>query len=258
MTSLKLGSMELWQPPKIAYELTGSRSNYSSSNCGSQLESTDLTYKLFISGQCSLAESQMIEQNIRAELETAPNLTVERQDTFDALLFRNRVQKGTLDYSNDQAELRARFTRKRTLALQLVLTILPEGAGNGDARFRQLSYITAIGAFDWVNDPIKGLLFDEDSTVPDELYATSLDDFVNLSELPGAGRVEIANREVVQGSQTQLLGDDPTFAETAGAVGMILFQDNGADDLSVPLFLISFPEMDGSDLEVHFDLLGLF
>lgn len=258
MTSLKLGSLQLWQPPKVAFELTGSRSNYTSNACGSTLDSTDLTYRLFISGECSLAEAQMIEQDIRAELGLAPNLTLERQDTFDALVFRNRVQKGSLDYSSDQTELRARFTRRRTLALQLALTVLPEGAGDGDAAFRQLKYLSATGAFDWENDVIGALLFDETSTVPDELYAETLDGFVELGELAGANRTTIENKEVLNGSQIQLIGDDPTFDLTAGATAMLLFQDNGADDVSVPLFLISIPEQDGTDLEIHFDLLGLF
>lgn len=260
MAILKLGNTSLWRPPVVTTELIGSRNNYTSSNCGSVLDSTDLRYRLFISNMCSLAESQEIQLQIEDELGLAPNLTLYRQETPDALLFQNKVRKGSLDLSSSQEEIRARFTQKRTLAFELGLTILPTGAGSGDVPFRHTKYLAYTAALDWVNDTIGALLVDEDSTAFDELYAETLDDFVDLSELSGGGyaRQTIGGKSVSEGSIIELLGTDPTFT-TAGdiATGMILFKDNGSDATSNPLFLISFPPLVSGAQVVHFDLAGL-
>jgi hypothetical protein len=257
---LLLGDLNLWAPPFVLSELIGTRSTYTSGECAKKLESTDLTYDIFLTGACELATLQIIQQQIEQTLDLAPNLTLIRQDTPDALEFRNRVKHGEIDLSNDKDRLRARFAMERTLALVLTLTILPNGAGDGDAAFRHLKYLAATGAFNWTTNTIGALLIDETSTVPDELYVPRLDGFVELGEVVGGGyaRQTIAGKSVLEGSQVQLLGDDPEFTTAGGAIGMVLFQDNGSDATSVPLFLISFPELASGLQIVHFDLLGLF
>lgn len=259
MTILKLNDYSLWRPPVISTELIGSKNNYTSSNCGSILDSTDLRYRLFISHLCSLAESQEIQLDIEAALGLAPNLTLYRQETPDALLFQNKVRAGSLDMSSNQDEIRARFTQRRTLAFELSLTILPTGAGSGDMPFRHTKYLAYTGALDWINDDIGALLVDEDSTAFNELYAVTLDEFVDLSEISGGSyaRQTIDDRDVQEGSQVQLLGTDPEFTTSGGATGMIIFQDNGSDATNVPLFLIAFPELASGLQVIHFDLLGL-
>lgn len=263
MTVLKLNDLSLWRPPIVTYELVGSKNNYTSSACGSILDSTDLRYRLFISHLCSLAESQEIQLDIEDALSLAPNLTLYRQETPDALLFQNKIRKGTLDLSSNQDEIRARFTRNRTLAFELALTILPTGAGSGDAPFRHIKYLAATGALSWETDTISALLIDEDSSVFDELYVKLLNGFVDLSELTGGSytRQTLTGLDVVEGSIVQLLADDPTFDTTGAssqATGMVIFQDNGSDATNVPLFLIGFPETSEGSNQVHIDLSGLF
>lgn len=257
---LLLGDLSLWQPPFIFSELIGSRNTYTSGECAKTLESTDLTYDIFLANACELATLQIIEQQIRDTLGLAPNLTLIRQDTPDALEFRNRVKSGELDLSNDKDRLRARFADERTLALILTLTILPSGAGSGDAAFRHLKYLAATGAFNWTANTIGALLIGPNSTAPDELYVPRLDGFVTLDEVTGGSyaRQTIGGKSVVEGSQVQLIGDDPTFLSLGGATGMLIFQDNGSDAASVPLFLVSFPALAAGSQIVHFDLLGLF
>lgn len=256
---LQLGDLGLWRPPFILSELTGTRSTYTAGDCDKRLESSDLTYKLYLQG-CELGPLQEVQLQIEETLRQAPNLTLIRQDTPDALEFRNKVKSGTLDLSNDQTELRARFGLERTLALVLSLTILPSGAGDGDAAFRHLKYLSATGAFNWTTDTIGALLIDDASTVPDELYVKALDGFVTLSEISGGGysRQSIGGRSVLEGSQVQLLGDDPTFTSSGGATGMVLYVDNGGDATNVPIFLISFAPLDSGLSVVHLDLLGLY
>lgn len=257
---LLLGDLSLWAPPFVLSELTGTRSTYSQGECARVLESTDLTYDIFLTGACELATLQRIQQQIEQTLSLAPNLTLIRQDTPDALEFRNRVKHGEIDLSNDKDRLRARFSFERTLALVLTLTILPNGAGDGDAAFRHLKFLAATGAFNWETNTIGALLFDETSTIPDELYVPALDQFVELGEISGGGysRQTIGDKEVLEGSVVQLLGTDPTFTTSGDAVGMVLFQDNGSDAANVPLFLISFPPLESGLQVVHFDLTGLF
>lgn len=257
---LLLGDLSLWAPPFIYSELIGTRNTYTSGECAKALESTDLTYDIFLSNACELSTLQLIQQQIEDALGLAPNLTLIRQDTPDALEFRNRVKHGELELSNDKDRLRLRFGLERTLALVLTLTILPNGAGDGDSAFRHLRYLAATGAFNWVTDTIGALLIGPDSTVPDELYVPHLDGFVNLDEVTGGSyaRQTITGKSVAEGSQVQLLGDDPEFDTTGGATGMILFQDNGSAATDVPLFLISFPALESGLQVVHFDLLGLF
>lgn len=256
-----LGDMNLWAPPFVLSELVGTRNTYSSGECAKVLESTDLTYDLFLTGACELASLQQIQIQIENTLKQAPNLTLVRQDTPDALEFRNRVKTGTVELSSDKDRLRARFSMERTLALILTLTILPEGSGSGDAAFRHLKYLMSTGAFNWTTDPIKAILIDDTSTAQDELYVSRMDGFVTLGELAGGSyaRQNITSRTVVEGSMVQLLCDDPTFSTTGSgdAVGMIIFKDTGSDATSVPLFLISFPEIAPGSHQIHTDLLGL-
>lgn len=257
---LLLGDLNLWAPPFLLSELIGTRNTYTSGECARVLESTDLTYDIFLTGACELATLQMIQLQIESTLSQAPNLTLIRQDTPDALEFRNRVKHGEVELSNDKDRLRARFATERTLALVLTLTILPNGAGDGDAAFRHLKYLSATGAFNWATNTIGALLIGPDSTAPDELYVPTLAGFVDLDEVTGGGyaRQTISGKSVLEGSQVQLLGDDPEFTTAGGATGMILFQDNGSDAANVPLFLASFPALASGLQIVHFDLLGLF
>lgn len=258
---LLLGEMNLWQPPFIFSELIGTHSTYTQGECARTLESTDLTYDIFLTG-CELATLQTLQQQIEETLSTAPNLTLVRQDTPDALEFRNRVKSGTIDLSSDKDRLRARFSLDRTLALVLTLTVLPNGAGDGDAAFRHLKYLMSTGAFSWATDTVKGLLINETSTAPDELYVPNLAGYVDLGELSGGSyaRQAIAGRSVLEGSLVQLLADDPTFDTTGAdsdATAMIIYQDNGSDAASVPLFLISFATLTGGLHKIHIDLLGM-
>lgn len=257
---LQLGEVKLWQPPFVYSELTGSKNNYTSGSCDAEIESTDLTYKIYITGHCDLAQSQLIQQDIEAALATAPNLTLVRRETPDALLMRNKVKRGTFDLTNDTSELRARFTANRTLVFVLVLTVLPNGEGGGNASFRHLRYLAATGAFNWEDDDVGALLTDDTSSVSEELYVAHLNDFVTLGEITGGGysRQAIADKSVVEGSQVQLLLTDPTFTTSGGAINLVLFQDNGSDGANVPLFLVSFPPLATGSQIIHVDLLGLF
>lgn len=246
MAVLKLGAIDLWRPPIVTYELVGARPNYTKTACGSVLDSTDLTYRLFLGHMCTLAAAQELEIDIREELAAAPNLTLTRQETPDALVFQNMVKSGELNPSTDQTELRARFTRNRVLAFQLVLTLSPTESGLGNMMYRQGRYLAATGAFDWVNDDIKALLFTASSTAPSELYVNNIADFVDLSEptgVTGYARVAVTGREVNFGSSVELIADDLLFVAMDDAdeeiTGALIYQDNGAGDgTSYPLFLI--------------------
>jgi hypothetical protein len=269
---LTLGNLELFQPPKIVYEFTGARNSYSSSSScvGRTLDSTELTYDLFLSHNCTLAEAQDIQAQIEAELKLAPNLTLTRQETPDAHTYVNRVKEGDLAVPSDKTLIRARYTHNRTLAFTLTLTILPEGAqGSGAIAFPVLKVLAAQGDFDWVGDDIRMLLFTESSSAPLELAAGTLDAFVDLSEASGAGyvRVSVSGRAVDTGAGTflELLCDDPVFAPQADSpeeiTGGIIYQHNGADTVNYPLFLIqSFAPTNpgGTAMTIPVNLSGLF
>lgn len=266
---LQLGSFNLWNPPFVYADLTSSRPNYgSASSCGSILESTDLTFQVYITGLCAMSEAEAMLGEIQTELAKAPNLTFLQRATPTATLYSNAVKKGTIAFND--SELHARFTDRNTLSLILSLTILPDGAGNasgGNAAFLQTPYLAARGLLNWETDDIRFLLVDALSTAPTELYVPLMNGFVDLSEVATTGyaRVPVDDRDVALGSSVQLLLTDPTFvAFDSGSeqvVAGIVYQHNGADSANVPLFLVqSFPPFlgGGAAHTIHIDLTGLF
>lgn len=266
MAILRLGTLNLWDPPRIAYELTGVKPNYTSSACGQTLESTDLVYKLYLSHLCTLAETQELQAEIEDLLTQAPNLILVRQETPDALVFRNQVQSGKLEPSTDLTEIRARYTRNRTLAFTLTIRILPSEGITGAFLFPHARALAAQGSFDWAGDNIDGLLYTESSTAPNELNVQTLTGFVGLSEVASSGyaREDITGRSVDEGAMLELILDDPEFGPMDDPpepiTGMILFQNNGSDATNVPLILVTFEPFlpGGGSHTISVNLTGLF
>lgn len=243
---------------RVFYELKSDHisndSSSSSAACAVDANSQprDLSYQLYISG-CTMSESEDIRDAIQTELNGVPNIILERQTTPDAHFYRNWVRKGSL--SMNDSEIRAMFTGRNTLSMTMALTILG-ATGDATYAFNQMKVIAAHGTFDWENDTIKALLFDDGSTAPHELWATSLDDFTTLDETIAFGyaRTAVSGRIVSDGSPMQLLLDQPSLA-VGGAAGCIIYQDNGSDALNIPLFMNVFDELGQSPM---FNLAGLF
>lgn len=242
----------------VPYELKSDKANSNGTTSGgacgadSSTQSRDLSYQIYISA-CSMAESEDVQSAIQFELNKAPHVILERQATPDAHFYRNWVKTGSLSFND--SELRARLTGNNTLSLILALTILPD-TGDATYPFNEMKVAAAGGDFNWVGDTVTALLFDENSTAPHELWATSLTDFTSLSELTTFGYVRqaVSGRSISAGAPMQLLMDNPSLA-VGDAVGCIIFQDNGSDGASIPLFMNIFSEPGES---ASFNLAGLF
>jgi hypothetical protein len=213
-----------------------------------------------------MAEAQSIEKQLRDELVKAPNLRLVQKETYNAATITSTVKGGTLNL--DGQYLRVRFSGNGTRVFTLVLTILPSGAGAGNASFREVHALAAAGGLNWASDTLGALLFDTTSTIPDELDAASLDAFITMGEATNSGyaRVALTGSDVwLTGYGVTLVVDPASFSAMVDATdeieGLVLFQDNGGDSTNRPLFLVqSFAPFQPGGLgkEIPIDLSGLF